>query len=295
MKRFKKFITAALAVSMIMGSSMNAMAGNWQQNSTGWWYQEDNGAYPTNTWKWIDGKSYYFNGNGYMLANATTPDGYQVDASGAWVVNGVVQTQGSVTTNTDAYDPNYPLKGYVEAFGLLDVTVTTRGMWSNKETHYDVKRGKTIGYSRRYLVNALTGEYHGEANPDEFDYALTAEVKKFLNSFDWRNADDWTKAQRCLEWVAKITPTDGKYDEDAYHIYSLVSGSATCQGFSANYKLLANLVGLEATNCTSKTKYLHTENSVKINGQWYLMDTIVVATSSVSMNSAIPVSGPVLD
>ena len=28
-----------------------------------------------------------------MLANTTTPDGYSVDGTGVWIVNGVVQTQ----------------------------------------------------------------------------------------------------------------------------------------------------------------------------------------------------------
>ena len=41
---------------------------------------------PTNSWQWIDGngdgvsESYYFDGNGYMLFNTTTPDGYTVNA-----------------------------------------------------------------------------------------------------------------------------------------------------------------------------------------------------------------------
>jgi glucan-binding YG repeat protein len=42
-------------------------------------------------WHEIDGKWYYFNTAsdkgtfGVMLANTTTPDGYQVDANGAWI------------------------------------------------------------------------------------------------------------------------------------------------------------------------------------------------------------------
>lgn len=37
------------------------------------------------------------NGNGYMLADTATPDGYTVHANGAWTVNGVVQMQTTVT------------------------------------------------------------------------------------------------------------------------------------------------------------------------------------------------------
>lgn len=57
----------------------------WKQDSTGWWYQNSDGSYPKSTWQQIDGKYYYFNEAGYMVSNTTTPDGYQVDSSGAWV------------------------------------------------------------------------------------------------------------------------------------------------------------------------------------------------------------------
>ncbi len=42
-------------------------------------------------WHEIDGKWYYFNTEsdkgtlGAMLVNTTTPDGYKVDANGAWI------------------------------------------------------------------------------------------------------------------------------------------------------------------------------------------------------------------
>ena len=55
----------------------------WQQNSYGWWYQRANGTYPNSEWEIINGIWYYFDTNGYMLADTTTPDGYMVDSSGA--------------------------------------------------------------------------------------------------------------------------------------------------------------------------------------------------------------------
>lgn len=58
---------------------------SWKQDSTGWWYQNADGSYPKSVWQQIDGKYYYFNDAGYMLADTTTPDGYQVDVNGVWV------------------------------------------------------------------------------------------------------------------------------------------------------------------------------------------------------------------
>lgn len=96
MKKTKFFIaTAIVTISM----SMTALAGTWQQDSIGRWYQNDDGSYPVNTWQWIDSngdgaaESYYFDGNGYCLTDTTTPDGYIVDSNGAWIINGVIQTQ----------------------------------------------------------------------------------------------------------------------------------------------------------------------------------------------------------
>lgn len=78
---------------MTLALSMPVFAGEWKQDTTGWWYQNDDGSYPNNGWTWVDGRCYYFTPEGYCLINTQTPDGCTVDASGAWVVDGVVQTQ----------------------------------------------------------------------------------------------------------------------------------------------------------------------------------------------------------
>lgn len=100
-------LTAVMAISM----SSTAFAAGWQKDSTGWRWQNDNGSYSSNAWQWIDGnhdgiaECYYFDGNGYCLMNTQTPDGYSVNADGAWAVNGVVQTQranGSVSVNNSS-------------------------------------------------------------------------------------------------------------------------------------------------------------------------------------------------
>lgn len=74
---------------MAASMGMTAFAGQWVQNTTGWWWQEDNGSYPVSQWKWLDGNKdgiyecYAFDSNGYIYTNTTTPDGYTVNADGA--------------------------------------------------------------------------------------------------------------------------------------------------------------------------------------------------------------------
>lgn len=82
MKKVKLFFAVSVASAVL---SMTSFAGEWKQDASGWWYQNDDGSYPTNTWKEINGKQYYFDNNGYILTNTSTPDGQKVDASGALI------------------------------------------------------------------------------------------------------------------------------------------------------------------------------------------------------------------
>lgn len=87
------YLTAMAAGILTMALSIPTFAAEWQQDTIGWWYQNDDGSYLENGWSWIDGKCYYFNEAGYCLLDTQTPDGYTVDASGAWIEDGVVQVQ----------------------------------------------------------------------------------------------------------------------------------------------------------------------------------------------------------
>lgn len=99
--------TAAQSENQMNNSGAFIQASNyvygWQQDANGWWWKNDDGSsYPVNCWRWLDGNKdgvaecYYFNAYGYMLANTTTPDGYFVNADGAWAEpNGAVHTMQS--------------------------------------------------------------------------------------------------------------------------------------------------------------------------------------------------------
>lgn len=105
MKKKLLMMTAVAAMSMTM--SMTAFAGvteggtkgSWQKDATGWWWQNEDGSWANTGWYWIDGNDdgvaecYFFDGNGYMMANSVSGDGFYVNADGAWVVDGVVQTR----------------------------------------------------------------------------------------------------------------------------------------------------------------------------------------------------------
>lgn len=95
----KKVLTMAMALAMVATVHHTCLAAGWQQDSIGYWYENEDGTWPSNTWQWIDGnrdgkaECYYFNENGYMLSNTISPDGYLVNWDGAWIENGEVQIQ----------------------------------------------------------------------------------------------------------------------------------------------------------------------------------------------------------
>lgn len=102
-KATKTLLCVGMISSMVMGSATTALAGTWRlgtgENAARWWYDFDNGSYAAGGWATIDGngdgiaETYFFDAEGWMLADTVTPDGQTVNADGAWVVNGaVVQT-----------------------------------------------------------------------------------------------------------------------------------------------------------------------------------------------------------
>lgn len=74
---------------------------------------KDDFSYAKSEWVTIDADGdgyaeyYYFNSDGFLVENQTTPDGYKVNGKGQYIVDGVVQTKKLETANVDADGTNY--------------------------------------------------------------------------------------------------------------------------------------------------------------------------------------------
>lgn len=68
---------------VVYAKNMSTNLGSWKSDANGWWYDNGDGTYPVNQWKAIDGKSYYFGSDGYMLHDTITPDNLAVGSDGA--------------------------------------------------------------------------------------------------------------------------------------------------------------------------------------------------------------------
>ncbi|MCI8296711.1 MAG: hypothetical protein HFG22_12700 [Lachnospiraceae bacterium] len=97
------FLTVLTALATLTSSPLTAWAGQWRTQNGRWWYADDDGTWPRDAWRWIDGdgddvaECYYFDHDGYLLVSTTTPDGYTVNADGAWTIAGNVQTRAAGT------------------------------------------------------------------------------------------------------------------------------------------------------------------------------------------------------
>ena len=178
--KWVRILGASLLLSTV--TVMTSYAGSWQKDGRGWWWQEDNGSYPTNAWCWLDGNQdgvsecYYFDGNGYMLANTTAPDGYQVNGDGAWTVDGVVQTKGRgyyTLEEASQMALNYHYALYPDADGTFVIfdeeakvrngcyEFIVRWQMSAQEAEKRIREGRDVApnlYDGTVYVNIQTGK-----------------------------------------------------------------------------------------------------------------------------------------
>ena len=105
-KRMLPFMLAAALCFL----SLQAYADSWIETDEGWKFRYDDGHFETGGWTWIDGdrdcqaECYYFAENGIMASGTTTPDGYKVNETGAWVEGGRVQkkdTEAAIAVSGD--------------------------------------------------------------------------------------------------------------------------------------------------------------------------------------------------
>lgn len=127
--RKMKLLIATIVLSAVMSTA--AFAGEWKQDNTGWWYQNDNGTYPMNGLKEIDQIWYYFDNTGYMKTGW-----YQFQ--NGWFGFG----DSGACMNPRDYKTLMPIggphKGWIEYSGSAESTVR------------DIANGSVVYYNNRY-------------------------------------------------------------------------------------------------------------------------------------------------
>ena len=76
------------------GKTSYKYKGGWKVNGTGWWYEDENGWFPTNMWQKIDGDWYFFHEDGYMAENEYAGK-WELYSEGYWWVGSDGRWDGS--------------------------------------------------------------------------------------------------------------------------------------------------------------------------------------------------------
>ena len=286
----KKCVSIMFTVMMTIAMGMTSYAvdtrsGVWKQDQTGWWWQHDDGTYPTNGWEWIDDNNdcvaqcYYFDAAGYMLADTTTPDNYTVNASGAWTVDGSVQHEAVVPTSLEFLKSLYNVPGHPEwndiiytvfekyrsQEGILGVFVD--GLGYNESDHAKMN---TLGILCSYTYDVGPSWWWAE-DEDKYFFILTADwdsqavieknIKQFLEEAAKAKAvavslkadTDEETITNIINWVLENV----EYDYDAYNSndYEIINRAAcdvfskrkaVCEGYAKAVVQLCAMDGIEA-------------------------------------------------
>lgn len=296
MKTMKKIVALVMAMAMVVGSNMTVFAAGWQQNATGWWWQNDDGSWPANSWQWLDGNGdgvaecYYFDGNGYMLANTTTPDGYTVNADGAWTVNGVVQTKSVAVNNGNAatggvnhnagYDPAHPLAGKIDEWNLRLGNTGLIGENGNSINicNENIQALLTNQMDKYYIppvgnsINPTTGTqmYVFQEDYDKNVHNTQALYQWFcnwLNGMDFENMSEMQRAREIQKILGQGTyEAMGALERNGYYSV-LIDKKGLCAEYALTACSLAKALGLKSAISGTGD---HVVYYIRVNGTAYM-------------------------
>ena len=215
-KRYGTLAAMTMAMTLMMG--MNAQASGWR------WADYD---------KDLQVECYYTT-NEYdaLLKNATTPDGYQVDDQGRWVVDGVVQKQ-----DPNLNDPEKFVRQYYFTVGEPSE--------SDSET---VKLARAINEELRKFVYS-------------FDWQHASDREK-LNAIRDRL---FVGKQGNVYGHNEALLINNK------GLAVLVNKVGACQDYALAFDVMAHSVGLKSAACYTEN-YTHQYNLVVIDGVTIIAD-----------------------
>ncbi len=188
----KVFKTALAALCVSAALSVNAFAGQWILDQGGWKYDNGDGTFQAGGW-FLDPATniyYCFGQDSYMLADTITPDGYKVDASGAWIPEG----QGSAMEDGYYFGLIYGQTTDIQAFHMVrnvrveeDRLIIDGNLSHGSErpigSHTDMGDGTytfKLDSSTRYLLPAGTGSTVGISQAEFLSIAKQNDGRGFF-------------------------------------------------------------------------------------------------------------------
>lgn len=148
--------TLLLITCVLLSSSMHfpAFAGEWKQNNTGWWYQNDDGTNPAASWQQINGNWYYFKSDGYMNVGwiKVSDQWYYCESSGEMRTSDLQTDVFTFKFNSEGSCSNFYENGTPSSqagwasYGTTSLATFAEALASGKVIHYNGQYWGTPDY-----------------------------------------------------------------------------------------------------------------------------------------------------
>ena len=269
MKRKKASVTLAIIISLSMAGT--SLAGEWQ------WLDHNN-----------DGiAECYYMENGMPLTNTITPDGYQVNEAGAWIIDDVVQTQTMTVNNSTTtgdvnhnagYDPAHPLAGKIDEWNLRITNTGLIGASGFNICNENIQALLTNQMNKYYIppvgnsTNPTTGTqmYVSQEDYDTNIHNTQAIYQWFcnwLNGMDFENMSEMDKAKEIQKVLAQgVYEGLGSSERNGYYSV-LIEKKGLCSEYALTACSLAKALGLKAT--INRMNSNHAVYYIQVNGKAY--------------------------
>lgn len=273
----KKILTLATATLLAMSMCIPTFA-----------YQRLNTTDNTKNWRWEDWdddgvyECYYYKDNGNRGFNlGTTPDGYELNQAGQWIVNGVVQTRTKeeTTSTTESsrsadYDPAHPLAGKIDEWNLRlphqyvgQHYICNNNLQAMLTGQMDQYYMPPVGYSTDSLGNNIYTSQEAIDTAKTEEQALYNWFCNWLNGMNFETMSEMEKAQEIQKvlYAARYDYDNVATGSSDYRI--LIGQQGVCGDFAMTAMSLAKALGLKAAiNGTGD----HAVYYIQIDGQPYI-------------------------
>lgn len=161
--------------------------------------------------------------------------------------------------NGEWWDAEHDYDKYLETV-LGDKGLTQTAVDLPVNLHDDLSSGESDVY-----ILDLAGWYDGKwTEPQQHIRNLLVE---YLNSFDWKNASEYERADRAIRFIAERCDYNGNDIQQVSSLWdTFFSGEAACEGFADAFYMLARCTDL---NVVKARHTAHAWNYVEIDGKWY--------------------------
>ena len=266
--KHKLITTCILAITGILSFCMSSFAtvsmGYWHNTDSGRIYTINNFYHYSEGWHNVNGYDYYFKPDGSVYSNGLTPDGYTVNASGQWTVDGVPQFTSDLTA---------PAKQWKSE---LDTMISQAIANDNAAGAY--------GYGWKTDDDYYRFVYGNNGDSVKQRYAAAYDkLNQFFTGYDWIHADEMTRFQHCYDAIAcgrngntyDISKLGSPVARSGWQI--LVEKNGVCRDFANDLTDLCRLSGLNAyylviPDYITDSPLGHAMTVVQVNGQWYVAD-----------------------